>query len=225
MKTRFVSVLVLLFIFINLNPAAGADISDMERLGRKVVSAAFQRLRVSSDASDLACLTNAGYVAYKGKSTRILYDVISENTKISLGKGNLLPVHTRWKDDLWFAFVQKKSEKELPLTYVSLNEQGIHATEPINIYVEKRQSFEPFKKIFGKKAFALVTLANGWADGIPDDLMFGSLFHDHFCCGVATGYFTARFIQNHIPLKNGENILISARPGGVRMTILSIIST
>ncbi|CAN2040873.1 Formylmethanofuran dehydrogenase subunit E domain-containing protein [Candidatus Magnetomoraceae bacterium gMMP-15] len=185
----------------------------VEQLGEQVVNAALAKLNAKPTDINMACLTNAGNVKYQGQSTRILYDVIAKKTNISMGKGNLLIVHTKWSDDLWFAFVQKKSPQHLSLTYISLNDKGIHASEAMNVYVEKQQSFKPFEEVIGKKAFSIVTIANGWANNIPEDLMIGSLFHDHFCCGVFTGYFTARFIQKNIPLKDGEKYTYIGAPG------------
>lgn len=214
MKICFVSIVSAIFLIIaGFGELAHGKETTMDSLAQEVVNAAFAHLKVSKDTTGMACLTNAGYVKYDGKSTRILYDLIQKHTGISLGKGNLMPVHSKWDDNLWFAFVQKKSPKELLLTYIFPDKQGIHATQPINICVDKHQSFEPFKKILGKRAFSIVTLANGWADGIPEDLIQGALFHDHLCCGVATGYFTVRFIKNHIPLKNGEKYTYIGAPG------------
>ncbi len=183
-----------------------------EQLGAEVLKAAYARLKADFTDTNVMCLTNAGYVKYQGQSTRILYDVFSEKAGISIGKANLLPVHSAADEELWFAFVQKKSEKELPMVFVSLNGQEIHTADPINIYADKHWSFRPVEDAVGKKAFSVITIANGWADGIPEDMMFGSLFHDHFCCGVATGYFTVRFIQKHIPLKNRERYTYIGAP-------------
>ncbi|OPX34584.1 MAG: hypothetical protein B1H11_10645 [Desulfobacteraceae bacterium 4484_190.1] len=170
------------------------------------------KLHVEPEAPNLVCITNAGYVKYNGQSTRGLYDVIPRISKISLGRGNLLPLHSQGNQRLWFAFAHKRSEKELFLTYVSTGGRGLQATRPINVYVAKKQSFDPFKKVLGDKTFSIVTLINGWADNIPEDLMNGALYHDHLCCGVFSGYFTVRFIQKHIPLKEQERYIYIGAP-------------
>ena len=76
----------------------------------------------------------------------------------------------------------------------------------------KHRSFEPFQAVFGPKAFSIVSLANGWADGMPADLVAAACFHDHFCCGVASGYFTARFITGRLPLAEGERYAYIGAP-------------
>jgi len=185
---------------------------SMEKLGEEVLKSAYTELKAPFTDTNIACLTNAGYVKYRGQSTRMLYDVFSEKAGISHGKANLLPVHASPEDALWFAFVRKNSAKELLMVYVSLDEQGIHATEAINIYADKHWSFKPVEDVVGGKAFSIITIANGWAGDIPKDMIYGSLFHDHFCCGVATGYFTVRFIQRHIPLRNAEKYTYIGAP-------------
>ncbi len=111
MKIRLLAVVSLLLCFFAGfgEPVQGKE-RTVEKLGAEVVKAAFAELKASKGkAADLACLTNAGYVRYQGESTRILYDVLQKRGKISLGKGNLLPVHTGPNEPLWFAFVYKKS--------------------------------------------------------------------------------------------------------------------
>ncbi|GBC63336.1 hypothetical protein DENIS_4330 [Desulfonema ishimotonii] len=210
---RYVRIVTLLSVLLlSFNCAAAAEKTEIAKLGEQAVATAFAKLSATPGDTGMACLTNAGYVTYRGQSTRILYDVLSEKAGISLGRGNLLPVHTRQDEALWFAFVKKKSATELLMTRVSPGEKGISATEVLNVYVDKEQSFKPFKTVLGQKAFALVTIANGWANGVPEELMNGSLFHDHLCCGVFTGYFTVNFIRKHLPLRDTERYIYIGAP-------------
>lgn len=184
-----------------------AEQNDMKQLGGEVIQAAFSKLRFSRvPADNIACLTNAGYVRHNGKSTLIIYDALQDQTGISLGRGNLLPMYSGPDQPLWFAFVYKKAPGRLMLTYVVPNGEGAEASKPVNIYVNRRLSFAPFTELLGVKALPIITLANGWADGMPEDLLQGALHHDQFCRGVLTGYFTSRFIQKHfavISMANG----------------------
>ena len=212
MKTIIrLSVVIILLVcgFINL---ATAEDLNLDRFGEQAVKAALEKLKADPKTNGLACLTNAGYAMSNGKSTRILYDVVSKHAAISMGKGNLLAVHSACYDPLWMAFVHKKSDQELMLTYVTPNSNGVSASDPVNIYIAQGQPFKPFEDVLGKKAFAVVTLANGWADNIPDDLLAGSLYHDHLCCGVFSGYFTVRFILKNIPLGEGDGYMYIGAP-------------
>ena len=197
--------LIGLFIWGVLAASSHGGETNLETMGRQVVETALARLGVGPETGDLACLTNAGFARYHGKETRIFYDIVAKYTPISLGRGNLLPVHCRPGEPLWFAFVHRKGKESLPMTWVTLENGGVRALPPLEIYVARHQSFEPFGAVMGKMAFSIVTLANGWAGNIPPDLMAGACFHDHFCCGVATGYYTARFITDRLPLAEGEH--------------------
>ncbi len=212
---RRAKTVLVLSLFILASLAVQVRAADkLDGLGREAVRTALNRLQASPDSPGLACLTNAGYSIPGGQSTRFLYDVIASEAAISLGRGNLLPVHTGADDGLWFAFVQKKGEHELNMVYEILAEDGTLKTEgPLNVYVDQGRDFADFKTVLGPRAFALVTLANGWADGQPEDLLQGALYHDHFCCGVATGYLTARYILGQIPLAEGEKYIYVGAPG------------
>ncbi len=211
MTNRICIYLLMAMVFLGFYQGAKASDTKVEQIGRQAVKAALDKLNASPE-SPLACITNAGYVKYKGCSTRIIFDIIPKHASISLGASNLLPVHSRWDEKLWFVFLKKGKNKELLMTYVFIRENIPVATEPINVYVRKNQSFEPFKKVLGNKAFSVVTLANGWSDNIPEDMLSGALYHDHLCCGVFSGYFTVRFIQKHIPLKQGEKYIYIGAP-------------
>ena len=195
-----------IFLFVGFAPAATslAGESGMEALGRQVVEAALVRLDAGPDTQSLACLTNAGSARHNGKETRILWDAVARHARISIGRGNLLAVHSAATDPLWFAFVHHKGPAQLPLTWVTVNAGQVTASAAVNAYIAKHRSFDDFRSLMGGHAFAVVSLANGWADDMPPDLMAGACFHDHFCCGVASGYFTARFISEHLPLGPGE---------------------
>lgn len=206
MNIRLLTITSLLFF--TFAGSVQAKQEEIKQLGVEAIKAAFTELKFSKvKAADIACLTNAGYVQHEGKSTLILYDVLRDHTGISLGQGNLLPMYSGPGIPLWFAFVYRKAPKELLLTYVVPKKgERAKASKAINIYVDKHQSFDPFTELLGEKAFPAVTLANAWADGMPEELLQSTLFHDHFCRGVITGYFTARFIMNHfsvITLANG----------------------
>jgi formylmethanofuran dehydrogenase subunit E-like metal-binding protein len=194
------------------NPTVNATEASLQEYGNKVIATALSRLKVQPDDDNLACLTNAGYVTYNGQDTFLFIDLLTQKTHISLGRGNLLQVHTVSDEPLFFAFVQKKSSKELLLTYLKVTDQKIHATEPLNVYVDINQSFEKFTTVLGEKSFAVVTIANGWADGVPWDLMQGALWHDHLCCGVFSGYFTINFIRQNFPLKEKEQYYYIGAP-------------
>lgn len=191
---------------------ARAETKSMEAIGQAAIRLAWDRLHIRSGDTDLACLTNAGAATLNGRGTRPLLDILPRLANIGIGRGNLLPVHDRRGAAPYLAFVKKGPDKALMMVLVRPTEQGMESTAAIDVRVDKGTSFKPFETAFGQKAFALVTLANGWADGIPEDLLSGSLFHDHLCCGVFSGYHTLNFIERQIPLADGERYLYIGAP-------------
>ena len=196
-----------------VSATAQQDLPDLESLGSRAVRAAFLQLKIDGKTGDLACLTNAGWTRYNGRSTRPLYDVLASAAGTTLGKSNLLSVHTSVDTPLWFVFAHKRSSGELIATDVRIDGADVKAIEPVNIRIKKHQSFEPFKKVFGERAFSVVTLLNAWADGTPDEILHAAAFHDHYCVGVASGHFTVEYVRKHLPLGKGQRYTYVGSPG------------
>lgn len=203
-----------LFILLQANCTIAKNVNDcpLSQCVKKAVDAAFAQLDTKPQNPRLACLTNAGYVTYHGKSTLAVLDLLARKTSISVGKGNLLQVHNAINEPLWFAFIHKKSPRELFLTYIDASSATIKATPSLNVYVDINQSFDAFTNVLGDKTFALVTFANGWADKVPQDLLAGALWHDHLCSGVFSGLFTVNFIRNQLPLNDQDHYIYLGAP-------------
>ncbi len=185
---------------------------SIQDLGQQVITTALSKLEAHHKEDNIACLTNAGYVDFNGESTFAFLDIAAEKAHISLGRGNLMQVHTAATEPLWFAFICKKGPKELMLTYLDPSSEEIQASEPMNVYVDVNQSFDPFSQVLGNKAFALVSFANGWADRIPQDIMQGALWHDHLCSGMFSGFFTVNYIRRYLPLQDQSRYIYIGVP-------------
>lgn len=189
-----------------------SDTRALETIGNRAVRIAFERLKVTRKTPGLACLTNAGYARFKGGSTRPLYDVLACAAGTTLGKSTLLPVHSSMDAPLWFVFAQRRTSEELMATLVNVDGTELRATNPINVRVNKHQNFEPYRQVFGDRAFSVVTLLNGWADGTPAEILNAATFHDHYCAGVASGHFTVEYIRRHLPLEPGQKYTYAGAP-------------
>ncbi|WP_300671879.1 FmdE family protein [Desulfoluna sp.] len=174
-------------------------------LGQRALMLAMAKLSATPFDDGLAMVTNAGYVTHQGESTGPILDTVTRMSAISRGEGNLLSVHARTDAPLFMVFVHKKGPKELSAVSIAVTDNHLKASEIFNLRVDVGTSFEPLKDILGKKAFAVATLANGYYDGIPEQLIQSALFHDHFCCGVASGHFTVGCILSELPLRDGES--------------------
>ena len=192
-----------------LFPCTGFSAKSMETLGQNALQAAEKAL---APGQVDACLTNAESARLNNQSCRILLDIFSGSPKVSIGQGSLLMVHRVWGMTPWAAFISRPNPKTLNMVLVRINGQGFELNGPLNIRVDKGTDFAPFNKTFGKEAFSLVTLANGWADKMPAEVLSGSLFHDHLCCGVFTGFFTARYILKQFPLSKDQSYIYIGAP-------------
>ncbi len=174
-------------------------------LGERALMMAMERLSTAPYKEGLVMVTNAGYVEHEGESTGEILDTVTRMSNMSRGAGTLLSVHARFSDPLFMTFVHKTGPEELSAVYMTADGDQITCSEVFNLWVGPGTSFDSFKEIIGAKTFAIVTLANSVYDEIPKSLIQAALFHDHFCCGVASGYFTTKCILDERPLEEGQS--------------------
>ncbi len=187
------------------------------------IFAAETSLRLISRAADmprkqsLVVLTNAGYAEIADSSTQEALDGLSKVTEASRGRNTLVEIHSAPWSPLWFALYDKDSgfcvylEIDSSETANIAAENGkmppglfrMTATERINaeyLYRHAAEYKEKFKrKVFGGNEFRIVTIANAIAAGAPAYAVRAFEFHDHYCPGVTSGIFMARYLRAHFP--------------------------
>lgn len=182
--------------------------------------------------ADLLVLTNAGFAVIDGDTTEACLDGLSEATGCTLGRGNLLAVHSAREKPLWFLFFDKVSGKAVycepdPL-FPSTQPFKRLASENIG---KNRLLADPGSwnakvraKVFGGNEFSIVTIANVVAEGVPFDFVQAVLFHDHLCPGVTSGYLIANYLSSHLPLRSpAERYYIIALPPWCKDDALQVL--
>jgi formylmethanofuran dehydrogenase subunit E-like metal-binding protein len=177
----------------------------------KALKQAMAKLENPKDTQHMICLTNAGYALYQGEGTRILCKTVRDVCGVSADTGNILFVHTDLDAPLYFALTHKTGPTTLPMVLVSQEDETFKVSEPMDVYAKKGMSIKDFKA-FGRPAFSVISIANGWARGFPDDLIQGALYHDHLCGGVSTGFLTVSYIKKHLPLAEGQRYTYVGAP-------------
>lgn len=171
-------------------------------------------------------LTNAGYAVVNGSTTEGCLDGLTKASGATIGKANLLEVHSSRDKALWFLFFDKKTGQS---AYCEINSEAV----PANLNQEKKAVTVPSYKLFAKVSaanigikqifanpaewndkvqskvfngneFALVTLANVAAHGAPYDFIKAALYHDHLCPGVNSGYLIANYLKKELPLRSTD---------------------
>ena len=205
---------VVLLVSICLTVATGSAWAGMDTLqteAAKALKQAMEKLNNPTDTGNLLCLTNAGYTLVKGEGTLALCKTVRDVCGVSADTGNILRVHTDLDAPLYFALAHKAGPAMLPLVMVSQQGETFVVSESLDAYVKKGKSFEAFKSL-GPRAFSVVSIANGWANDFPEDLMQGALYHDHLCGGVSTGLLTVGYIKKHLPLSEGQRYTYIGAP-------------
>ncbi len=109
--------------------------------------------------------------------------------------------------------------------------QGLDSNEGLRKLLDRPFSIDAFEKeflslskkletlehkvkdrVFGGNEMRLYMITWLWNRGISMELRNAILFHDHFCPGVTSGYYIAKYLLNEFPVSKGESYYIIASP-------------
>jgi formylmethanofuran dehydrogenase subunit E-like metal-binding protein len=201
-----------LIVWVCVSTAGWAAMTALEDDASQALHVAMARLGNPTDPIRLVCLTNAGYTQVQGEGTLTLCKTVRDACGISADTGNILRVHSDLDAPLYFALAHKTGPDTLPLVMISRQGAGFTVSRPLDVYVKKGKSFETFKSL-GPRAFSVVSIANGWANDFPEDLLQGALYHDHLCGGISTGFLTVSYIKQQLPLAENQRYTFVGMPG------------
>ena len=183
------------------------------------------------DAKNLLVVTNAGYAKVDDQSSAPCLDALTAVTGCTVGKGNLLIVHSATITPLYFfvydslsgraAYLEVDKNTKIGGTSFTqmLDKKNLFAHQAVETVMASKLIANPEiwdkklkNRIFNGREFSLVSIANLWVDKAPSDLMQAALFHDHFCPGVTAGYYLAQFLLEKYPLADNQSYHIIASP-------------
>ncbi|NWF93644.1 MAG: hypothetical protein HXY46_12050 [Syntrophaceae bacterium] len=189
---------------------------DVFVLGTKAANQAIKRLGTGY-GERILLITNAGHVRIGGMDSSPVLDALVKATGATQGKGNLLSLHDAPDKPLFFFFYDATHGEA-----VYIESQGFPGTPFSKEAFEKgllalSQKPEVFEqkvkdKVFGGNEFRLLMITWLWDRGISMELRNAILFHDHFCPGVTSGYYIAKYLCNEFPVSKGESYYIIASP-------------
>lgn len=193
---------VLLFVPLSLGAASFVS----------VVTGGLRELELTKRDPRLCVLTNAGYVILWGETTEAYVDLLHEETGASVGRGNLLFLHSASEDPLKAALFRKDTGD-----CVFITSQGDGEVKMVKVNLSPERTTDPkawpeVQRALGRDAFPLASILGAWAKGAPYDLLKCAEFHNHLCPGVTSGYFIAKFIRKHYPLGKGQSYRFIACP-------------
>ncbi len=179
---------------------------------------------------ELIALTNAGYVMIDGRSTEACLDGLREHAEVSEGRRTLLSVHAATDAPLWFFLADKNSGDGV---YCEVDPAALHRVDfsvrgelfsTRNLRNVKADNLfsnpsEAHEALFGANAFngnefRIAGIVHALMENAPYDLVRSIQFHDHYCPGVTSGLFLARFLERHLPrtAEYGSYFVLSMPP-------------
>jgi len=208
-KLRLPLRIILCLVLATGSAWAGMDV--LQKKAARALKQAMANLNDPTHAGSMVCLTNAGYAMVEGEGTLTLCKTVRDVCGVSADTGNILRVHSDLDAPLYFALAHKTGPDTLPLVMISQQGNTFTVSDPLDVYVKKGKSFEAFKSL-GRRAFSVVSIANGWANDFPEDLVQAALYHDHLCGGVSTGFLTVGYIRKNLPLSGNQRYTYIGAP-------------
>jgi formylmethanofuran dehydrogenase subunit E-like metal-binding protein len=169
------------------------------------VRTAMKELQLKKGSASLCVISNAIYVDAAS------VDILSELTGCTIGKGNMLFVHSPSYMPLQTAIFSRDTRDLILLR--KAKDRNVDSVR-VNVAVEKLYDEAYWNTIKTKlgTGVSFAAICNVWADGAPYDFLKCVEYHNHFCPGVTSGYLLARYIKEKFPLKEGQSYLYIASP-------------
>ncbi len=176
---------------------------DMYQLGADAAEYAMAEMGFEKGDADVLALTNAGYPVINGQTTQICLDAVMEITGCTPGKGNFLNILSPpWKP-LWFGFYSKKTGEAV---YMKVKDDGTgFAVQEM----EKIDAETVLADVEGWKPGVfdhMLPVVNIWAhEKTPYIFMKAVELHDHLCPGVSSGFLSAKYVEDKLPIEDATN--------------------
>lgn len=195
------------------------ETSDSYRLGKYVTRVANDLLDFES-ADDVLLITTAGTSKLNGETSEpVIEGIIDESAEyISYGKGNLLMLQK--SDSLDFCFVVKRGNALNAVVFLNGSNQMVYSGT-----ISEMMSNSDWKKfsnaVGAENALSFASLANGWNDGVPFELLQEAAFQGKLDEGNIYGYaVTNVLLQYYPPIKENN---VGNQSGDIpQYTVLSI---
>ncbi|MGD9212872.1 MAG: FmdE family protein [Desulfobacteraceae bacterium] len=221
------------------------EYSFWKNVGKIAGDTALQNLNIKKcQKGDCIALSNAGYAQIDARFTQAALDGLTNVLKVSRGDFSLMEIHSNSATPLWFAVYHKTSGIciYLEVNYDAVT--GIYKSNQIStshlfstatktvitaekLFENPTESAAVFDaNIFNGNEFRIVTAVNGILAGAPSDVLRSIELHDHYCPGVTSGVFLARYLEEEFPLASGGSYFVqSVQPWCKEDALLAILNT
>lgn len=172
----------------------------------------------STSPNDALVITTGGSAEFKGETTEdSLQGIVDTTSAITPGKGNLITLNEP-NDSLEFTFVKKSGATLIAKKYTAVSSgtgYTFNISDSVIISAADITNLEYVKQQFGSNWFAIVSIANAWANGAPKDLLKIAGYSGGVSEGLISSYAMAQSFVKNYPLKQSDqsyHVLVS--PGG-----------
>jgi formylmethanofuran dehydrogenase subunit E len=216
MRNRLAPGVVLIAVLLALAACASQSPvyeRPLDRASADALADALRQLDVPRGDERLLVLTNAGYARTSDGGTDSFADVATGVTGCSVGKRSLLFLHSPSTAGLWFAVFRRDTRATVFATWKDGAFESQTLVADPGLLDRPDHWREANSGPVRGTLFPIVSVSHAWAQGADPRLLKCAEFHNHCCGGVTAGYLTARYVQEHFPLRPGERyVFVTGSP-------------
>ncbi len=213
-------------------------------VGELAAAKAIKDTKAKPRSGEFIALTNAGYAEVNNRTSQAALDGLSKGLKVGRGDFSLVEIHSSSETPLWFAvyarstgicaYLEVAPEAIGGATRLSQKSgDGLFSTSTQTVVTAETLFENPEEaiavfdsKIFNGNEFRIVTTINGILAGAPPYVLRSIELHDHFCPGVTSGIFLARYLKKTFPLDQGGSYFVqSVQPWCKEDALLAMLNT
>jgi formylmethanofuran dehydrogenase subunit E-like metal-binding protein len=217
-KQTIIIVAALIFALTTCGAVSATEAYD---IGTDVTNNAGTDLGITNSTSpdDALVITTAGSASYNGGTTEdSLQGVVDTTNTITPGNGNLITLNDP-NGALEFTFVKKTGTSLLAKKYTATQSgSSYNLIGSIPVYISSDMTQEQWNTAtqqLGSNAFTLISIANAWANGAPNDLLKIAGYSGGVSEGLISAYAMSKsFVQNYPLNTDKQSYHVLVTPGG-----------
>jgi len=172
---------------------------------------------------NLLVITNAGYGQLDGNRTTVMLDILSEISGCTAGKNSLLGALTAHNTPVWFSM-----RSETGKTVFFKWDKGSFVSQVFNTSPDALLKYKSWQDItrgtIGTDFFyTIASITALWLENAPWYVLKGAEMHGAACPGNYGGFLVHHYLQEQLPLDEGDRYHFIFAPPTCAMDILRVI--
>ena len=170
--------------------------TEAYKLGMTVTESA-DKILDFENADDILVVTTAGLAKLNGETSEDAMEAILNYGEF-MAYSNVVMLRQSAIDPVDFAFIIKKGNQLKAVVFQNASTTPIYSGT-ISENMTKKEWNAYYNAVVGENAWSFASLANGWAAGVPREILQEAAFHGHICEGTLGGFSIIQALMKYYP--------------------------